>query len=100
MIPNDFDVLLGGFPCQGFSIANIKRSVKDERNFLYLEMLRIIKDKKPKFFVAENVKGMLSLHKGKVMEMILKDFKSLGYNVDYKLLKASNYGVPQNREEL
>lgn len=100
LIPNDFDVLLGGFPCQGFSIANIKRSVKDERNFLYLEMLRIIKDKKPKFFVAENVKGMLSLHKGKVMEMILKDFKSLGYNVDYKLLKASNYGVPQNRERV
>ena len=63
LIPNDFDVLLGGFPCQGFSIANIKRSIKDERNFLYLEMLRVIKDKKPKFFVAENVKGMLSFTK-------------------------------------
>ena len=100
LIPNDFDVLLGGFPCQGFSIANIKRSIKDERNFLYLEMLRVIKDKKPKFFVAENVKGMLSLHKGRVMEMILKDFKNLGYDVDYKLLKASDYGVPQNRERV
>ena len=99
-IPNDFDVLLGGFPCQGFSVANIKRSIKDERNFLYLEMLRILKDKKPKFFIAENVKGILSLQGGEVMEMILKDFKEIGYKVDYRLLKASDYGVPQNRERV
>lgn len=99
-IPNDFDVLLGGFPCQGFSIANIKRSMKDERNFLYKEMLRIIKDKQPKYFVAENVKGLLSMQKGKVIEMIVNDFQELGYDVDYKLLKASDYGVPQNRERV
>ena len=99
-IPNDFDVLLGGFPCQGFSIANIKRSMEDERNFLYKEMLRIIKDKQPKYFVAENVKGLLSMQKGKVVQMIINDFKELGYLVDYKLLKASNYGVPQNRERV
>jgi DNA (cytosine-5)-methyltransferase 1 len=99
-IPDNFDVLLGGFPCQGFSIANIKRSMKDERNFLYKEMLRIIKDKKPKYFVAENVKGLLSMQKGKVIEMILSDFKELGYDVDYKLLKASEYGVPQHRERV
>ena len=99
-IPNNFDILLGGFPCQGFSIANIKRSMKDERNFLYKEMLRVIKDKKPKYFVAENVKGLLSMEKGKVIDMIVDDFKELGYNVDYKLLKASDYGVPQNRERV
>ena len=99
-IPDNFDILLGGFPCQGFSIANIKRSVKDERNFLYKEMLRIINDKQPKYFVAENVKGILSLHKGKVMKMIINDFKKLGYTVDYKLLKASDFGVPQNRERV
>lgn len=99
-IPNEFDVLLGGFPCQGFSIANTKRNMKDQRNFLYLEMLRILKDKKPKFFVAENVKGLLSMEKGKVIEMILLDFKKLGYNVEFKLLKASEYGVPQNRERV
>ncbi len=99
-IPNDFDVLLGGFPCQGFSIANTKRNMKDQRNFLYLEMLRILRDKKPKFFVAENVKGLLSMEKGKVIEMILLDFKKLGYNVEFKLLKASEYGVPQNRERV
>lgn len=99
-IPDDFDILLGGFPCQGFSIANKKRHVKDERNFLYKEMLRIIKDKKPKFFLAENVKGILSLANGKVMEMIINDFRELGYVVDYKLLKASDYGVPQHRERV
>ncbi len=99
-IPNDFDILLGGFPCQGFSIANIKRSMKDERNFLYKEMLRVIKDKQPKYFVAENVKGLLSMQKGKVIEMIINDFQELGYDVDYRLLKASEYGVPQNRERV
>jgi DNA (cytosine-5)-methyltransferase 1 len=99
-IPDDFDVLLGGFPCQGFSIANKNRSMDDGRNFLYKELMRVIKDKKPKFFIGENVKGLLSMQKGKVIEMIVKDFKSLGYDVSYKLLKASNYGVPQNRERV
>jgi len=99
-IPSDFDVLLGGFPCQGFSVANIKRSMKDERNFLYLEMLRVIKNKKPKFFVAENVKGLLSMEKGAVMDMIVKDFEKIGYKVDYRLLTASDYGVPQHRQRV
>lgn len=99
-IPNNFDILLGGFPCQGFSIANGKRGMHDERNFLYREMLRIIKDKKPKYFVAENVKGILSIEKGKVIEMIIDDFRSIGYEVDYRLLKASEYGVPQHRERV
>ena len=99
-IPDDIDIVLGGFPCQGFSIANKNRSMQDQRNFLYLELIRVIKDKQPKFFVAENVKGLLSMHKGDVMDMILEDFKALGYKVDYKLLKASDYGVPQNRERV
>jgi len=99
-IPDNFDVLLGGFPCQGFSVANIKRSMKDERNFLYKEMLRIIQDKKPKYFVAENVKGLLSMHNGEVFKMIVNDFRSIGYDVDSQLLKASDFGVPQNRERV
>jgi DNA (cytosine-5)-methyltransferase 1 len=98
-IPN-MDILLGGFPCQGFSVANIKRSMEDERNFLYKEMLRIVKDKKPKYFLAENVKGLLSMQKGEVINMIVDDFTKLGYKVDYKVLKASNFGVPQNRERV
>jgi DNA (cytosine-5)-methyltransferase 1 len=99
-IPDNFDVLLGGFPCQGFSVANTKRSMKDERNFLYKELLRLIKDKRPLFFVGENVKGLLSMQNGQVINMIVEDFRSLGYEVDYKLLKASDYGVPQNRERV
>lgn len=99
-MPDDIDLVIGGFPCQGFSIANTKRSIKDERNFLYKEMLRVIDDKKPKFFVAENVKGILSMKKGKVFEMIKKDFKKLGYNVDARLLNAAEYGIPQARERV
>ena len=99
-MPDDIDLVIGGFPCQGFSVANTKRSMKDERNFLYKEMLRVIDDKKPKFFVAENVKGILSIKKGKVFEIIKKDFKKLGYNVDAKLLNAAEYGVPQARERV
>ena len=99
-IPSNFDVLLGGFPCQGFSVANTKRSMKDERNFLYLEMLRILKAKKPKFFLAENVKGILSLQKGDVIKMIMDDFSKIGYKCEYRLLRASDYGVPQHRERV
>lgn len=94
------DVVIGGFPCQGFSVANTKRSIEDERNFLYKEMLRVIKDFKPKYFVAENVKGILSLHKGKVFELIQNDFKKIGYKVEPKLLNSADYGVPQQRERV
>lgn len=99
-IPNGADVIIGGFPCQGFSIANIKRNMQDKRNFLYKEMLRIISDKKPKFFVAENVKGLLSMEGGKVIKMIKSDFENLGYTVEARLLNAAEYGVPQARERV
>ena len=99
-IPDDADVIIGGFPCQGFSIANKNRSMNDQRNFLYKEMLRIIEDKKPKMFVAENVKGLLSIEQGKVFEMIKNDFVSLGYHVEARILNAAEYGVPQQRERL
>lgn len=99
-IPDNPDVIIGGFPCQGFSIANTKRSMEDQRNFLYKEMLRIINDKKPKMFVAENVKGLLSMEKGKVFEMIKNDFRELGYYVEARVLNAAEYGVPQQRERV
>ena len=79
----DCDIVIGGFPCQGFSVANTKRHVDDERNVLYKQLLRVIRDKNPKFFLAENVKGILSIGKGKVFQMILDDFQSIGYNVQY-----------------
>lgn len=107
-IPDGADVIIGGFPCQGFSIANTKRSMEDQRNFLYKEMLRVIADKKPKFFVAENVKGLLSIEKGKVFDMIKSDFENLkdnngdiiGYKVEARILNAAEYGVPQARERV
>jgi len=100
MEAGEVDLVIGGFPCQGFSVANNNRSMEDKRNFLYLEMLRIIKDKKPKFFIAENVKGLLSMQKGRVIERIIGDFEELGYKVDYRLLNAADYGVPQARERV
>lgn len=97
---DEVDLVIGGFPCQGFSINNTKRNMKDKRNFLYLELLKVIKHKKPKFFVAENVKGLLSMENGKIIDMIVKDFEKLGYKVDYRLLNAADYGVPQARERV
>lgn len=93
----DCDIVIGGFPCQGFSVANTKRHEDDERNELYKQLIRIIVEKRPKFFLAENVKGITNLAKGKVFEMILNDFQSLGYKVKHKILNAADYGVPQTR---
>ena len=94
------DLVMGGFPCQGFSVANTKRNVSDERNTLYLELLRVIKDKQPKYFLAENVKGILSLEKGLVFKKIIADFEGINYHVEYKLLNTADYGVPQKRERV
>ncbi|MEQ2846468.1 DNA cytosine methyltransferase [Bilophila wadsworthia] len=94
------DVVIGGFPCQGFSVANIKRNALDERNALYKELVRVINAKKPMFFVAENVKGLMSFCKGQVFKMILNDFTGLGYRVASKLLNAADFGVPQKRERV
>ncbi len=93
----DADIVIGGFPCQGFSVANTGRHEDDERNKLYLQMIRVIKHKRPRFFLAENVKGILSLGKGQVFQNILSDFRSLGYNVQFRLMNAADYGVPQKR---
>lgn len=91
------DVIIGGFPCQGFSQANLKRSTKDDRNQLYLEFLRIVKDKKPKYFVAENVRGILSLDSGNAIKKIIDDFEDAGYRIQYQLFNTADYGVPQTR---
>ncbi len=96
----DCDIVIGGFPCQGFSVANITRNETDSRNFLYLELLRVIKDKRPKLFLAENVKGILSLGKGKAVSLIMQDFDTAGYTVKYKVLNAADYGVPQTRQRV
>lgn len=93
------DIVLGGFPCPGFSEAG-PRLIDDERNFLYIHFIRCLVQSKPKIFIAENVKGMMTLGKGEVMKQIIQDFASAGYNVDFKLLNARDYGVPQTRERV
>jgi DNA (cytosine-5)-methyltransferase 1 len=98
-IPNA-EVLIGGFPCQGFSVANRKRHVGDVRNSLYLQYLRVLAAKQPYFFFAENVKGILSLGQGEVFRMIRQDFSDAGYFVQHATLNAADYGVPQRRERV
>ena len=98
-----FDMLIGGFPCQSFSISaqNPPRlGYKDERGMLFFEMVKILKERQPRFFIAENVKGLISANKGKAFPMILNEFRSAGYTVVHKLLNASDYGVPQKRERI
>jgi DNA (cytosine-5)-methyltransferase 1 len=98
-----FDMLIGGFPCQSFSISaqNPPRlGYKDERGMLFFEMVKILKERQPRFFIAENVKGILSANKGKAFPMIMKEFRDAGYTVVHKLLNASEYGVPQKRERV
>ncbi|WP_243720012.1 DNA cytosine methyltransferase [Macrococcus lamae] len=93
------DLIIGGFPCPGFSEAG-PRLIDDERNFLYIHFIRCITQSKPAIFVAENVKGMLSLGQGEVIKQITQDFAAAGYRVDYKLLNARDYGVPQYRQRV
>lgn len=93
----DADLMIGGFPCQGFSLANMDRKAEDPRNVLYLQYLRALRSKNPKYFLAENVRGILSLDKGKVFSKIILDFEQCGYVVQHLLVNAVEYGVPQNR---
>ena len=96
----DCDIVIGGFPCQGFSVANWKRHIDDERNVLYKQLIRVIKEKQPKFFLAENVKGLTNMEHGEVFKLVLEDFSSLGYRVKWKILNAADYGVPQIRQRV
>lgn len=94
------DVCVGGFPCQGFSQANLRRSAEDERNTLYLEFLRVVRDKQPKWFLAENVRGILSLDNGRAIQRIESDFAKAGYRVTKQLFNVADYGVPQSRQRV
>lgn len=90
------DIIIGGPPCQGFSIAG-KRIIDDERNKLYKSFVSFVEFYKPKVFLMENVPNIVSMGKGVVKDNIIEDFEKLGYNVVYKVLLASEFGVPQNR---
>lgn len=97
------DILTGGFPCQSFSVVaqNPKRlGYKDDRGKLFFEMCRILKEKKPSAFVAENVKGILSANKGEAFPLIIEEFEKSGYHIKHAVLNAVDFGVPQKRERV
>ena len=99
------DIIVGGPPCQGFSLANKNRNkiADDPRNKLFYGFVKFINWYSPKAFVMENVKGLLSMQNGKVIRTIIDEFSNSGtqgYDVQYKILRASNYGAPQNRERV
>ena len=99
----DFDILTGGFPCQSFSIIaqNPKRlGIKDDRGKLFFEMCRILKEKQPMCFIAENVKGLISANNNATFPLVLAEFKKCGYDVEYDILNSANFGVPQKRERV
>ncbi len=99
----EFDILTGGFPCQSFSIVaqNPKRlGVKDDRGKLFFEMCRILRERKPKCFIAENVKGILSANNKEAFPLIIKEFENSGYKVKHTIVNSVNFGVPQKRERV
>jgi DNA (cytosine-5)-methyltransferase 1 len=93
------EIVVACNPCQGFSFIG-PRNPEDERNYLYQEIVRCLKETKPKFFVTENVKGLKFLYKGRFFNLMLDDFEDSGYNVTWKLLNAKDFGVPQDRERI
>ncbi|MEA2036171.1 MAG: DNA (cytosine-5-)-methyltransferase [Nanoarchaeota archaeon] len=96
----DFDLLVGGVPCQAWSIAGNRKGFEDSRGTMWFEYFRCLKEKQPKLFVAENVKGILSHNKGKSFEEICRCFCELGYAIDFEVLNSKNFGVPQNRQRV
>jgi DNA (cytosine-5)-methyltransferase 1 len=96
---DDIDVIIGGPPCQGFSVSG-KRMLDDPRNNLYKSFVEIVQEIKPKVFIMENVPGLIRLFGGKVKEEVLEDFSSLGYEVKVQLLSSDAYGVPQQRKRV
>ena len=96
----DHDVLLAGFPCQPFSQAGERKAQEDDRGNLFLEIVRVLKDKQPKAFLLENVPGLLTIQGGRVFELIKKHICNAGYNCIYKNLSSKDFGVPQNRNRL
>jgi len=96
----DHDVLVGGFPCQSFSTVNPTKDPFDDRANLYKQMVRVAKEKQPKVFIAENVKGLLTLHNGIIIAKVIAAFENAGYVVKKQLIKCADYGVPQKRERV
>ena len=96
----DFDVLVGGFPCQSFSICGKQKGFEDTRGTLFFDICRILKEKKPYAFMLENVFNLVTHDKGNTFKVMKQTLEELGYIVEYKVLNAKDFGVPQNRERI
>ncbi len=96
----DHNVLVGGFPCQSFSTVNPTKDPFDDRANLYKQMVRIAKDKQPEICIAENVKGLMTLHGGAIFKRVVEAFNDAGYNTYYRLINSADYEVPQKRERM
>ena len=96
----DHDLLVAGFPCQAFSIAGKKKGFMDTRGTLFFDIARILKEKKPEYFLLENVKNLISHNNGDTLRVILETLNELGYSVDYKVINSSQVGLPQSRERI
>ncbi len=96
----NFDILLAGFPCQSFSIVGKRKGLKDERAEVVYSLAKIMQNKKPKAFLLENVKGLINIHQGAVLEEVISIFSDSGYKVFYKVLNSLDYGIPQSRERV
>lgn len=96
----DFDCLVGGFPCQAFSIAGKRGGFDDTRGTLFFDLARILRAKQPRLFVFENVKGLLSHDSGRTFATIIATIDELGYDAQWQVLNSKNFGVPQNRERI
>jgi DNA (cytosine-5)-methyltransferase 1 len=94
------DILFAGFPCQPFSIIGHRKGLNDTRGTLFFDIARIVKEKKPKAFILENVKQLVGHDQGKTLKVILHTLKDLGYQVQYSVLNALDYGLPQKRERV
>lgn len=96
----DFDLLCAGFPCQAFSQVGQRKGLDDERGILIFQVVRILNEKRPKAFILENVKGLLSIQGGEIYRMIVERLENEGYKVYTKVLEAKDYGTPQLRKRL
>ena len=96
----DFDLLVGGFPCQAFSVAGKRAGFNDTRGTLFFDIARILAEKRPRHILLENVKGLLSHDKGKTLQTIIGVLSDIGYRIEWQVLNSKHHGVPQNRERI
>ncbi|MGZ9413448.1 DNA (cytosine-5-)-methyltransferase [Mycoplasma sp. AC157] len=96
----DFDFVIAGFPCQTFSIVGKREGLEDERGQIIYHIIRILKEKQTKYFILENVKGLINHDKGKTFEIIKNELQNAGYNIFYKVLNTKDFGIPHSRERI